>query len=183
VDVGDVYSLDFEDESFDLVTALGVTSWLERPELAIREMARVILPGGHVLLTEGNRAALHLLLDPLQNPALVPLRKSIKNLLQRVRILHSSPKPMMAAVRDCRFIDEVLASAGLNKTRSMTLGFGKFTFLQRSILSERLGIALHHRLQRLADRNVPLFRSTGMSYIALARKSASLPAQQTRNAE
>jgi hypothetical protein len=42
-------------------------------------------------------------------------------------------------------------------------------------LPEPIGIALHHRLQRLADRNVLIFRSTGMSYLVLARKSAIRP--------
>jgi len=169
VGIGDVCDLDFQDDSFDLVTALGVTSWLARPELAIREMARVTAPGGHVLLTEGNQAALHLLLDPWKNPALAPLRRAVKDMLERVKLLHPSPKPM-AAVRDRHFIDEAMVSAGLIKSRSMTLGFGTFTFLHYRVLPERLGIALHHRLQRLADRNVPLFRSIGMSYLVLATK-------------
>jgi hypothetical protein len=50
----------------------------------------------------------------------------------------------------------------------MTLGFGPFTFLQRKVLSEPLGIALHRRLQRLAEQNVPLFRSTGSHYLVLS---------------
>src|SRR6266849_5449365 len=183
VDVGDVYALAFEDDSFDLVVALGVTSWLVRPELAIREMARVTGPDGHVLLTDGNRAALHLLLDPLMNPALAPLRRSVKGMLERVGLLRQSPKPVMAAVRDHRFIDEALGSAELIKTRSMTLGFGMFTFLRCKVLPERLAIALHRQLQRLADRNLPFFRSTGLSYLVLARKVASRPHERSTSAE
>ena len=78
VGIGDVYDLGFEDGSFDLVVALGVIPWLERPELAIREMARVSMPGGHVLLTDGNRMALSLLLDPWNTAALAPLGRSVK---------------------------------------------------------------------------------------------------------
>jgi 2-polyprenyl-3-methyl-5-hydroxy-6-metoxy-1,4-benzoquinol methylase len=181
VGIGDVCGLDFEDDSFDLVTALGVTSWLARPELAIREMARVSMPGGHILLTEGNRAALHLLLDPLKNPALAPLRRAVKDKLERAELLHPSPKPM-AAVKNPHFIDEALVSTRLIKSRSMTLGFGTFTFFHYKFLPERLGISLHHRLQRLADRNVPFFRSTGMSYLVLATKP-TLPPERTMSAE
>jgi len=176
VDVGDVYALAFEDDSFDLVIALGVTSWLARPELAIREMARVTLPGGHVLLTNGNQARLNHLLDPWLNPALAPLRRGIKGMLERLGLLHSSAEP---TVRERRFIDEALASAELIKTRGMTLGFGPFTFLHHKVLPERLGIALHHQLQHLADRNLPFFRSTGMSYLVLARRSSSPSSQQS----
>jgi ubiquinone/menaquinone biosynthesis C-methylase UbiE len=170
VDIGDVYALVFEENSFDLVIALGVISWLAQPELAIREMARVIRPGGYVLLTDGNRAALHLLLDPSNNPWLAPLRKGIKKILIRIGLLHPSPKTT-ATVRAPRFIDKTLKSAGLIKIRSATLGFGTFTFLRRKILPERPGIALHHRLQRLADRRVPFLHSAGMTYIVLARKA------------
>jgi SAM-dependent methyltransferase len=173
VQVGDVNALAFEDDAFDLVVALGVTSWLARPESAIGEMARVTAPGGYLLLTDGNRLALHLLLDPWKNPALAPLRRCIKGTLERVGILQHSPKPVMAAVRHRRFIDGALANAGLLKTRSTTLGFGPFTLVRRRVLPERLGIALHHRLQRLADRNAPLLRSTGMSYIVLSGKPTS----------
>src|SRR5260370_20030886 len=47
VDRGNVCALTFEDDSFDLVVALGVIPWLEQPELAIREMARVTKPVGY----------------------------------------------------------------------------------------------------------------------------------------
>jgi 2-polyprenyl-3-methyl-5-hydroxy-6-metoxy-1,4-benzoquinol methylase len=168
VDVGDVYALAFADDSFDLVIALGVMSWLALPELAIREIARVTVPDGRVLLTSGNRARLNNLLDPWLNPALAPLRRGIKDMLERVGLRRPSPKP---AVRDRHFIDEALTSAGLIKSRGMTLGFGPFTFLHRKALPECLGIPLHRQLQHLADRNVPFFRSTGMSYLVLASKS------------
>ena len=108
----------------------------------------------------------------------------MKDKLERIGLLHRRPKPMMAALHARRFIDETLAGAKLVKTRSMTLGFGPFTFLRRKVLPESLGIALHHRLQCLAGRNVPIFRSTGMSYLILARKSASSrPPERSTSAE
>jgi ubiquinone/menaquinone biosynthesis C-methylase UbiE len=172
VDVGDANMLAFAEDSFDLVVAIGVTSWLAQPELAIREMARVAKPGGYVILTDGNQSALHFLLDPSMNPLLKPFRRGVKSMLERIGLLHPAPKPLMAAVHPCRFIDEALRDAELMKTRGVTVGFGPFTFLSRKILPESLGIVLHRRLQRLADRTVPIFRSTGMSYLVLARKPA-----------
>ena len=183
VGVGDVCDLAWEDGCFDLVVALGVIPWLERPEMAIREMARVSVPGGHVLLTDGNQAALNLLLDPWKNPALASLRRRSKGMLEWMRILHQSPKPTMAIFHDRRFIDEALASAELIKIKGMTLGFGTFTFLHRKILPERLGIALNHQLQSLANRNVPLLRSTGLTYLVLATKPALPHSEQSLSAE
>lgn len=173
VEVGDAYALAFADNSFDLVVAVGVTAWLERPELAIQEFARVTRPGGHIILTHGNQKALHMLLDPAMNPLLRPLRKGVKDVLERIGILRAGSKPVMAAVDSNGFIDKLVARAGLVKVRGMTVGFGPFTFLYRKILPESLGIALHHRLQRLADQKVALLRATGMSYIVLATKPTS----------
>jgi 2-polyprenyl-3-methyl-5-hydroxy-6-metoxy-1,4-benzoquinol methylase len=183
VDVGDVYALAFEDSRFDLVLALGVIPWLARPELAIQEMARVSRPGGSVLLTIDNQTALHLLLDPRMNPALAPLRRGVKGILERIGLVHQLPKPMATFKYAHRFIDKSLASAGLSKTRSMTLGFGPFTLLCRKVLPNSLDIILHQRLQRLAERNVPLIRSSGAHYVVLTRKSASLALERSTSTE
>jgi ubiquinone/menaquinone biosynthesis C-methylase UbiE len=171
--VGDVYSLAFADLSFDVVIALGVLPWLEQPEIAVQEMARVTKPGGHVILTADNRVRLNNLLDPWLNPALAPLKRRVKEVLDRVRLRRLSLKDTGAKSHSCRFIDEAMARAQLAKSRSMTLGFGPFSLLRHTIFPEPLGTALYHRLQRLADRNVPLFRSTGAHYLVLARKLSS----------
>src|SRR5258708_7920932 len=83
VEVGDISALAFEDKSFDLVLAIGVFPWIERVDRATQEMTRVLKPGGHVLLTADNRARLNIWLDPLRNPLLSPLNKSVKPLLNR----------------------------------------------------------------------------------------------------
>src|SRR5438132_344051 len=183
VEVGDVYALAFEDGCFDLVLALGVIPWLARPELAIQEMARVTKPGGHTLLTADNRARLTMLLDPMMNPALEPLRRAVKPMFKRIGLLHQSQGGTAETRHDCHVIDEALASAELIKTRNMTLGFGPFTFLRHRFFPKFLGIALHRQLQRLADRNVPILRSSGTQYIVLARKVASRSPERSTSAE
>jgi len=172
VEVGDVYSLAFGDECFDLVVAVGVIPWLARVDQAIQEMARVTKQGGCVILTADNRARLNNLLDPTLNPVFSPLKRRVKAAIEWVGLKRHSPNKMGATFHDRRFIDKVLASTELIKTRGITLGFGPFSFLRWVIIPESLGAGLHYRLQRLADRNVPVFRSTGAHYIILARRSA-----------
>src|SRR5262249_33853133 len=104
VGAGDVYALAFKDDSFDLVVALGVIPWLERPELAIGEMARVSRPGGHITLTVDNRSALMYLLDPWMNPALAPLKRIIKSVLERIGIPYESRGGTKENLYDCHFI-------------------------------------------------------------------------------
>src|SRR5260370_38757496 len=107
IDVGDVYSLAFQDESFDLVVAIGVIPWLEQPGLAMKEMARVTKPSGHVILTADNRQRLNNLLDPLRNPNLAPLKRHIKHTLQHLGLRRHLPdqRDTSVAYHDCRFID------------------------------------------------------------------------------
>jgi len=173
VNLGNVYSLPFENGSFDLVIVIGVIPWLEEPELAIQEMVRVTKSAGYLLLTADNRARLNVVLDPWLNPALVPLKQRVKDTLDRIGLRRKSLHDIGATSHSRRFIDLTLKRFELVKTRSITLGFGPFSLLHRRILPESLGIRLHYQLQRLADRNVPVFRSSGAHYIVLARKSAS----------
>lgn len=167
--VCDVYSMDFNDEAFDLVIAIGVIPWLERLEPALEEMARVLKPGGNIIVTTANRMGLMSMLDPWRNPVIEPLKRRLKDVLNRSG--HRNFSPSMT-FHMSRFIDKTLASQQCIKTRSMTRGFG-FSFSNHSFLPEPFGTKLHLLLQRLADHNVPVFRSIGMAYFVLARKSVS----------
>lgn len=171
--VGDVCALTFEDSSFDLVIAVGVIPWLAQPQRAMQEMARVTRPGGYIFLTADNRYRLTYLLDPWMNPVLATFRKRVKGLLEQVKLMQRMPNEARETLYDRRFIDEILASATLVKTRGMTLGFGPFSFLGYKFIPEPLATKLHSRLQRLADRNVPVLRATGAQYLVMAMKPIS----------
>jgi ubiquinone/menaquinone biosynthesis C-methylase UbiE len=56
-EVGDVYALSFADESFDLVYAHQVLQHLGDPVAALREMLRVLRPGGHVAVRDSDYGA------------------------------------------------------------------------------------------------------------------------------
>lgn len=170
VEIGDISSLAFQDNSFDLVLAIGVIPWIERADTGIQEMARVLKPDGHVLFTADNRARLNIWLDPLHSPLLSPLKRLVKTALDRSKLRRYSVDDVGSHFHSTRFIDKLLTSFKLVKVKSMTLGFGPFTFFHRSVLSDASGLRLHGRLQRLAELNTPVFRSTGAQYIVLAKK-------------
>jgi ubiquinone/menaquinone biosynthesis C-methylase UbiE len=172
VTTGDAYSPPFEDASFDLVVAVGLVPWLQRPRQAIREMARVTRPGGYIIVTSANLVALINFLDPLLNPALPPLKRSIKEALERNGL--GSRQPSMR-FHMCGYVDRTLVKTGLVKVRGTTLGFGPITLFRRKVLPEPLGVAIHRRLQKLADRGVPGLRSAGTTYLVLARKPGGKP--------
>ncbi len=167
--LGDVNCLAFEDSAFDLVVALGVIPWLERPELAMQEIARVTKPGGYVLMTTDNWAGLINWLDPVHHPLLKPLKQGLNKVFRSVGFSYRVPT---VTSHSCRQVDKMLAGVKLEKMRGKTLGFGPFTLFNFPVVPKASGKWLHMLLQRLADQDVAGLRSSGKHYIVLARKSA-----------
>jgi len=107
----------------------------------------------------------------------------MKDFLDRVGLRRRSLSDIGAIYHSRRFIDEAMARVKFIKDRSMTLGFGPFTLFRHTLLPEHLGIRLHYRLQFFANRNVPVFRSTGAHYIVLAKKAISRPLTFSKSAD
>lgn len=168
--VADAHDLPAEDGSYGLVVGLGVLPWLHTPDRALAEMARVVRPGGYILVNVDNLFRLHYLLDPRLNPAFGSVRRSMGRRLRSIGILRSAA-PASVRLESIRRFDSALARLGLDKVRGVTMGFGPFTFWTRPILSESSGVRLHRTLQRAADRRVPLVRGIGAQYLVLARKA------------
>ena len=51
---GDIHELSYEDQTFDLIIALGVIPWLHDSKKALTEIVRVTKPGGYIVLTMDN---------------------------------------------------------------------------------------------------------------------------------
>src|SRR6266403_750867 len=85
IGLGDAHHLAFRDGSFGLVLAIGVMPYLHSPQKALSEMARVLKPGGFLLMTAGNRWRLKRILDPWFSPPMQPARKVIKAILRCFR--------------------------------------------------------------------------------------------------
>jgi SAM-dependent methyltransferase len=147
-----------------LPIAVGLLPWLERPTQALKEIARVLEPQGGLILTADNRARLNILVDPRASLLLAPA----KRLRRRLR-----PSPAAGARSRLHFpshVNALVRAAGFRVEQSATVGFGPFSFWSRPLLTDRAGIALHERLQPLADRGVPVLRSTGWHYLLSAQR-------------
>lgn len=169
----DVRHLPMPDSSFDLVLALGVLPWLDDPAAAIREMARVTRPGGHVLLTADHNLHLDEILDPKRNPRLESVRRSLARALRAAHVLSPAPLRPQAPLfhrHSRREFDSIVSAAGLDKLWSQMVGFGPFTFFGKLILPDSVGIRVHRLLQAAAHRNVPIVSSHGMQYLLMSRK-------------
>ena len=165
---GDVYHLAYADDSFDLLVAAGVLPWLQCGEAALKEMVRVVKPGGRLIFTTDNRWGLCWFLDPITNPILRPLKDWIRTAVGRFRPTAPRARVRMTSVRECHRMLEV---CGLRLLEETTLGFGPLSLFRRHLLPRAAGLRLHRMLQSLADRGIPVLRLAGVQYIAAAEKS------------
>ena len=170
----DIFTLDQlkQDQSFDLVLAIGVIPWLPGSNSinrAVASLARMAKAGGHVITTIDHRWGWHRCVDIRSNPPVLWLKTKLRQLLEAGGLR----KPVArAATHSIRKLDGAVASAELIKISGKTLGFGPFTFWNRNLLPETNGVRLHHRLQAMADRGALALRSGGAQYIICARKKA-----------
>jgi D-aspartate ligase len=171
--LGDAHLLPFGCRVFSLVVALGVIPWLHSPGRAAREMARVLAPGGYLVVSADNRARLTDLLDPRRSPVTGPLRRTAKSALAATGRWRPAGNGALATFHRRGEFDHILAGAGLEPVAGATFGFGPFTLLGRRLLPDPVGVRVDASLQRLADRGVPGVRSAGAQYLVIARKPTS----------
>lgn len=166
----DIYSLRFPPNAFGLVLSIGVIPWLSSPELAIKELSRVIKPGGYLFFTADNRWRLAHLCDPAVSPASGLAKRFFRKFVYGDN--HSAPQScsIQSHLHSLREIDALLARAGLERVHLETIGFGPFTLFRRKVLPDRLGVAIHRALQRLLDMRVPLLQLVGAQFLILAKK-------------
>jgi SAM-dependent methyltransferase len=172
--VADAQALPFPDAGFAAALAVGVLPWLERPAEALREIRRVLVPGGSAVVTSDNRARLTFVLDPRLNPLAVDAAKHADALLVRRLGARSRRRAETLPRRyDNASVDRMLAAAGLVKRWGTSVGFGPFSLLRRPALPAAWAVPVHERLQRLADEGVPVVRGGGAHYVVVAERPAS----------
>ena len=173
---GDIHELTYENQSFNLIIALGVIPWLHNFQKALAEIARIIAPSGYVILTIDNGLRLTTLLDPLTFPGFTRIQKWGKRNLEKAGLTTSgAPQanaPPYSQHSPLKF-NRYLRSVGLTIIKSKSVGFGPFTFLGRHLFAENTEIKINRKLQNYADNGYPIFRLTGSQYILLATMKRS----------
>jgi ubiquinone/menaquinone biosynthesis C-methylase UbiE len=167
--VADAEAMPFADGSFDAAVSLGLIPWVPDPDGALRELSRVVRPGGHVVMSADNRARLTFLVDPWRHPAVLAQKQRVKAILRRLRI-RRVPEDVPPRMHRPEEFDAALALAGFEKVQGFTFGFGPFTVLGRPILGAQAGIRADGLLERIARAPGPLLRRRGNQYLVLARR-------------
>ena len=180
VRLGDVHALPFSDHSFALVLALGVLPWLPEIGQPLHEMARVVQPGGHLIVSVDAQWQLRHVLDPLRNPVLTAPKRWAVDLW---RVCRGLPPKIRSHVVSIGGVGRMLAAEGFEVLHGTALGFGPFTCFDREILPHAMGLKLHHSLQALASRGTPVLRSSGSQYLVLAKKRGAAVGECSRSSE
>src|SRR5919197_762452 len=132
----------------------GVLEYLPSRDAALREMVRVLRPGGHVVLTVPNRAAAY--------HVAASTYLAVRRLLGRPRRAAYPAKPCLPWQ-----LDRQLAALGMRKLESQACNF---IFFPLKELHERASDALNRALAPLSRLSVaPLL---GAQYIVKAQKTA-----------
>ena len=166
-ELGDVQALPFADETFSMVIAAGVLPWLPSIDGAVREMCRVLEPGGHLIVSVNNRWGLSWFLDPLTNPLLRPLKERVRSVLRRFGDGRPRISMHLTSIKECQTL---LQANGMRKVQGTTLGFGPLSLFRQKLLPTAAGLRLHRWLQKLSDGGFPLLRSAGSQYLVVAQK-------------
>lgn len=174
----DAHDLAFSEGSFGLVLATGVLPYLHDAPAALKEMARVLRPGGVLVVTAGNRWRLNDALDPWLCPALARPRAVLRGVLQRVGRRRAVPAPPVLELVSFRTLRAWVSSAALTTRKAATVGFQPWTLHRRPVFREAVSLRLHGLLQWLADRRVPGIRWSGMDFVVLARKEPAVAADR-----
>ncbi|MGD2137795.1 MAG: class I SAM-dependent methyltransferase [Gammaproteobacteria bacterium] len=134
--------LPFEDDVFDCVVCLGVISYVEHYENIVREIHRILKPGGRALISFRSRGNL-LVSDPVYlgyslAKRLVSLRRKRPFEIGH----HMRAAEVRARARDSGFV----------YTGFKGIGFGPFSLAHRHLFSGRTSIRISDFITRQADR-------------------------------
>lgn len=166
IEVGDAERLPGRDDGYDVVIAVGVLPWVESPAGLVRECARLVRPGGAVIVTADNAARLGAIGEPNAHPVLSAPREARRRWRER----RGTPMGPRWRMHFPGRVDSMLAAAGLRVRRRTTVGFGPFSIRGHGILADDRGRRLDRTLNALAAERLPFLRRLGWHYVVLAER-------------
>lgn len=137
-------TLPFQDEMFDCVVCLGVISYVENYENIIKEIFRILKPGGTVLISFRNKYNL------IANDPIALLKLLVKTALVTLR-LRERDKFRIGHYMVARDVVRLVNSNGFVFEKFKGIGFGPYSFWHKKLFDEDTSIRISSFITRLAD--------------------------------
>jgi len=180
--LGDCRKTAFADASMDVVVCLGVISYIEDYELVLREIHRLLKPGGTMIVSFRNKLR-PALSDPVEFGKYL-----VKMLLRSIPGAGGAEKYVIGRFLDHREVTEKIGRLGFRHVEFFGIGFGPFCIAGRRLFSEKQSImlsrwlggvfaALHLRrpLRWLTDVSLWVYQKPVVSSCAAPVHSTGLP--------
>ncbi len=157
----DVEYLPFQDSSFDAVYCVGVLSYLQNDTKAVREISRVVKPGGIVLIALPSLFPIYKFPDPYYYVIGV-----FKYIFKRIRIGRAmrsksgnSQQFKQNMIRHYRYgqLSNLFKSSGLNEIRRVSVSFGPLTLFLINIIPLSLSIKISEYMAKKSEKKMYSF--------------------------
>jgi len=136
----DIQTLPLRDESFDCTVCLGVISYVEHYENIVKEIRRILRPGGTAVITYRNEKNL-MVSDPVG-----PFRYLVKRLLRRLGLQRGGFR--IGNHMSYAEVRRVIEQNGLTLERFEGIGFGPIRVNHKRLFSESTSIRIHRAITR-----------------------------------
>jgi ubiquinone/menaquinone biosynthesis C-methylase UbiE len=166
---GDIESVPLQDSDFDVIICLGVISYLKSEEKALRELARILKPGGVLVLSITNKARLVSRMD-------LPLL--LKNIVQKILSSASASWKKSAGINNAPrlttyFIPNIqksLERAGFTVLEYETIPLELLTFFGREVFPRKMATKITLFFEQFS--NIPIIGSFGGMCMFKAKKNS-----------
>lgn len=109
IKTGDCENLNYQDNSFDVYTAMGVIEYMDRDEPMFEEMRRVLCPGGVAIITIRNNQSIHIRWRVIYTKF---FEHKIKNFIKRILGRETKPYRIISKEHNPKELKKKLVSLG-----------------------------------------------------------------------
>ena len=142
---GDLYNMPFLDDSLDTIVMIRVFNFLQSPEMAFREFARVLKPGGSAIISFFHTGSVATILDRVKHKG----KTAVPGSRHARRVLNSNFEESFYSVS---YFKEMSSAAGFRAVSSRSCGLEDYSpfaplpaklFVKLSVLPDVLGLFPH----------------------------------------
>ncbi len=160
VQLGGIEKLPYEDNSFDVVTCVGVLEYVFKEQAALSEIKRILKKNGQIIFTLPNIFKLKNVLDPYYWLFLSfrhffrykILKKTVANTSDDINQISTNTNYTNRRY-SYRQVKNIIAASCLAPVSLVGLGYGAFTIFRMEIFSDKFSIRVCDYFEKFIERS------------------------------